>query len=192
MVEVEQKYPVADFGPLEQKLHVLGAKEDASRDEEDQYFNAPDRDFATTDEALRVRRIADANFVTYKGPKRDSQTKTRTEIEVGLANGAQAAADFGMLLTHLGYRAVAFVPKHRRVFHLEREGFGMEITLDNVAGVGRFAELEIQADENTLPAARDVLLRAAEELGLQGAERRSYLELLLAARGGSTSRKRQS
>ena len=126
-----------------------------------------------------MRRIGSANYVTYKGPKRDVQTKTRTEIEVPLAEGDKAAEDFARLLQQLGYRPVAVVRKRRRVFHWQRDGFPMEVCLDEVDGLGRFAELEIQAPEEELDAARSVLLQTAAALGLTGSERRSYLELLL-------------
>jgi adenylate cyclase class 2 len=184
MLEVEVKYAGADFAALERQLRGWGAAEDAPRTDADHYFNAPDRDFAVTDEAFRLRRIGEQNFVTYKGPKRDALTKTRTEIEVPIAPGAAAADDFSRLLVHLGYRPVAVVRKARRLFHLRRDGFDLEVTLDDVEGVGRFAELEIQAPEEQLDPARDVVLRTAAELGLTAGERRSYLELLLAARGG--------
>lgn len=187
MLEVEVKYAGADFAALEGRLREWGAREEPPRTDADHYFNAPDRDFAVTDEALRLRRIGELNFVTYKGPKRDAQTKTRTEIEVPLAPGAAAADDFTRLLVHLGYRPVAAVRKARRLFHLHRGGFALEVALDDVEGVGRFAELEIQAPEAQLDAARSVLLAAAAELGLSASERRSYLELLLAARGGGKS-----
>src|SRR5262245_59361130 len=108
------KFPVADFAALETRLAAWGARADAPRQDADHYFNAPDRDFARTDEALRLRRTGDANFVTYKGPKRDAQTKTRTEIEVPLAGGDEAAGQFARLLTSLGYRPVAVVRKRRR------------------------------------------------------------------------------
>jgi adenylate cyclase class 2 len=183
MVEVEQKFRDADFATLERLLTDRGARAGAARQESDHYFNAPDRDFARTDEALRIRRIGPANFVTYKGPKRDLQTKTRTEVEVPLAEGDQAAADFGQLLTNLGYRPVAVVKKERRKLQLEGEGFAIEVSLDRVAGLGDFAELEIVATEAQVGAARAVLLRVAAELGLTAVERRSYLELLLASRG---------
>ena len=186
MLEIEVKYAEADFADLERRLAAWGAREAAPRDDADHYFNAPDRDFAVTDEALRLRRIGPKTFVTYKGPKRDALTKTRAEIEVPLADGDEAAADFARLLTHLGYRPVAVVRKRRRAFRLERGGFPVEITLDDVEGVGRFAELEIQAPEEQLDAARRVLLDAASELGLIAGERRSYLELLLATRQGGT------
>ena len=57
MLEVEMKFPVADFAPLEGKLRDWGAHAAGVRQEADHYFNAPDRDFARTDEALRLRRI---------------------------------------------------------------------------------------------------------------------------------------
>jgi adenylate cyclase class 2 len=179
MLEVEMKFPVADFGPVKRSLSQWGAKADAHRVDVDQYFNAPDRDFAQTDEAFRLRRIGTANFVTYKGPKRDAQTKTRTEIEVGLAEGDQAAADFARLVIHLGYRPVAIVRKQRRVFHLERDGFALEVCLDEVADLGCFVEVEILAPEEALEKAKAVLLQVARDLGLGASERRSYLELLL-------------
>jgi adenylate cyclase class 2 len=187
MLEVEVKYAGADFTAVERRLREWGAEEAPPHSERDEYFNAPDRDFAVTDEALRLRRLGERNFVTYKGPKRDAQTKTRTEIEVPLAPGDGPAGDFGSLLTSLGYRPVAVVRKARRLFHLPRGGFDLEVTLDDVEEVGRFAELEILAPEEQLEAARNLLLQTAAELGLTRGERRSYLELLLAAREGKTS-----
>jgi adenylate cyclase class 2 len=179
MLEVEMKFPAADHALLEEQLGEWGAHADPPRSDADQYFNGPDRDFARTDEALRLRRIGRANFVTYKGPKRDAQTKTRTEIEVSMAEGDAVAADFARLLTHLGYRPVAVVRKRRRIYHLERGGFSIEVCLDEVEGLGRFAELEILAPEERLDEARNVLQQTATALGLSGSERRSYLELLL-------------
>jgi adenylate cyclase class 2 len=181
-LEVEMKFAIRDLAPLERRLHEWGAVADAPRQDADHYFNAPDRDFARTDEALRLRRIGSGNFVTYKGPKRDAQTKTRTEIEVPLAPGEEAAEAFARLLQHLGYRFVAVVRKRRRIVHLQREGFHLEVCLDEVDGLGTFAELEILAPEEELERARQLLLKCADELGLSGSERRSYLELLLAGK----------
>jgi adenylate cyclase class 2 len=179
-LEVEMKFPVRDLAPLQHRLEEWGATADSPRQDADHYFNAPDRDFARTDEALRLRRIGLANYVTYKGPKRDAQTKTRTEIEVAIAEGDEAAESFSRLLVCLGYRPVAIVRKQRRIFHLQREGIELEICLDKVEGLGQFAEVEILASEEELERARELLLKFAGELGLSASERRSYLELLLA------------
>src|SRR5262245_61667479 len=116
MLEVEMKFPGADFAAAERRLAEWGAVADPGVTEADHYFNAPDRDFARTDEALRLRRVGRANFVTYKGPKRGTRGKTRTEVEVPLGDGDQVADDFRRLLGYLGYRPVAVVTKHRRLF----------------------------------------------------------------------------
>jgi adenylate cyclase class 2 len=179
MLEIEMKFPDADFVRLRRRLKQWGARSGRALHEEDHYFNAPDRDFAVTDEALRLRRIGKHNVITYKGPKLAKTTKTRTEIEVPIGKGHAQAEDFIRVLTHLKYRPVGVVKKVRKLYTLQREGFPMEICLDEVAGLGRFAEVEIRAEEAKFAAARDVLLRTAAELGLTGEERRSYLELLL-------------
>jgi adenylate cyclase class 2 len=179
MLEIEMKFPVPSFDAVRQALAAWDAVAGTPLHEADYYFNAPDRDFARTDEALRLRCIGADNRLTYKGPKRDAQTKTRTEIEVGLAPGPQAADDFRRLLTHLGYRFVQVVKKRRLIYRLRREDFALEACLDEVDGLGRFVELEIQAPEEQLEQGRDVLLGTARDLNLTASERRSYLELLL-------------
>src|SRR5437899_1310443 len=118
MLEVEAKFRCPDQSALTARLVQLKAVEIGSRTDEDHYFNAPDRDFARTDEALRLRRIGDENFVTYKGPRIDAQTKTRKEIEIPIARGGEAAEHFCQLLMDLGYRPTAVVRKQRRLFHV--------------------------------------------------------------------------
>jgi adenylate cyclase class 2 len=181
MLEIEMKFPVPDLAELEARLTPLGARQTDARQEIDHYLNAPDRDFAVTDEALRVRRVGAGNFVTYKGPKVDVQTKTRTEIEVPLAEGPDVADAIIRLLHCLGYRSVATVSKQRRTYQLTRLRFAVAICLDDVVGLGTYAELEIIGPEERLDEARVVLLQLAAELGLAHSERRSYLELLLHA-----------
>jgi len=183
MLEVEMKFAAADWSGLEHQLAAWGATADAAIAEEDHYLQAPDRDFRQTDEAFRLRRIGTANYLTYKGPRLDTQTKTRTELEVPIHDGDQAREDFLRLLGYLGYRPVTVVHKTRRIFRLERHGFPLEVCLDDVAEVGRFVELEIVADESQLEAAKTAVLRVAAELGLRETERRSYLQMLLTARG---------
>ncbi len=182
MLEVEMKFPLTDVNTFQQRVVALGASCSVDHIEEDHYFNAPDRNFGQTDEALRLRRIGDENVLTYKGPKTDVQTKTRPEIEVALASGRETAEQMQRLLTKLGYRPVAVVRKRRRIYSLRLEGFDMQVCLDDVDEVGQFAELEILAPEEQFPAARELLLRTAQQLGLHQSERRGYLHMLLAKR----------
>lgn len=179
MLEVEMKFRVADWTAIIAKLEATGAVAEPRREDTDHYFNAPDRDFAQTDEAVRLRRIGAENYLTYKGPKIDTVTKSRPEIELRLADGSQTAADAVRFLSSLAYRPVAVVSKFRQVYTFQRDGFTLSACLDDVGAVGRYVELEILADESRYESARAVLLKAVEEFGLVEHERRSYLRLLL-------------
>jgi adenylate cyclase class 2 len=177
--EVEQKFPVHDLAAIEARLVALGARPGASIQQLDRYFAHPCRDFAQTDEALRIRQVGPRCFVTYKGPKIDPTTKTRREIELPLSDAPEGVAQWTVLLEALGFKPVAEVRKSRQLAHLSWQGADVEIALDQVDGVGTFVEFELTADAQGLERAKSQILSLAAELGLAGAERRSYLELLL-------------
>ena len=146
----------------------------------DQYFAHPARDYAQTDEALRIRTVAGGSFVTYKGPKLDATTKTRRELELPLAETDADGSQFAELLAALGFTPVETVRKTRREFRITHDGREVHGALDSVDGVGTFVELELSADDASLDAARRVITALADQLQLGASERRSYLELLLA------------
>jgi adenylate cyclase class 2 len=177
--EVEQKFPVADLTPTEARLADLGAVFGPPIRELDRYFAHPARDFAQTDEALRIRSIGAVNYVTYKGPKIDTTTKTRREIELPLAATAAGAEAFAELLDALGFRPVAEVHKTRRPVTVAWQDHQVTGALDNVDGLGQFVELELCVNASQIDSARTAITSLAEQLGLSQTERRSYLELLL-------------
>ena len=177
--EVEQKFRVSDFAPVRERLAALGAKEQPAVVQVDTYYNHPSRDFAETDEALRIRSVGEQNFVTYKGPKVDSVTKTRQEIELSIEPGAKGLSRFGELLVALGFVRVASVRKTRTALTLTWKTWQVEAALDEVDPLGSFVELELTSDEAHLNEARSALAELAKEIHLDQSERRSYLELLL-------------
>lgn len=179
-IEVEQKFRVADRAALVAQLSELGCRFEPPIEQVDHYFAHPGRDFAQTDEALRLRQVGALNYITYKGPKLDALTKTRHEIEIALAAGAQAAADTQQLLVALGFRLVKVVRKQRAAATATWQGRQIGVDLDTVGALGDFVELEIVADLASADEARKSIAGLAEHLGLSGSERRSYLELLLA------------
>jgi len=179
-LEIEQKYPLADSAALLAKLQQLGADSHGASSQADTYYNHPARDFATTDEALRIRRTDAGCFVTYKGPKLDAETKTRREIELPLTQCDDShGQDWPELLAALGFREVATVSKTRDSYTVSRGEFVVEICIDRVDRVGDFAEIEIVAHEPELESAKRVIAQLEVELGLTQPERRSYLEMLL-------------
>ena len=140
MLEIEQKYADADFAALERRLAEWGVSRFEEHEEEDQYLAAPDRDFRVTGEAFRMRRVGESAFLTYKGPKQPSEVKMRPELELPLPPGRDMAEQYLQLFRYLGYRPVAVVRKRRRQYALERDGFAVNVCLDDVEQLGRFAE----------------------------------------------------
>jgi adenylate cyclase class 2 len=182
MYEVELKFPLVDAEPVLKRLAALGARQAPVLNQVDRYFNHPSRNFAETDEALRIRDLGDRQELTYKGPILDSQTKTRHEIEVPLANG-ESRDKLAEVLRLLGFREVGAVQKVRQPRHLVWMQRDFEIALDEVAGLGPFIELETLATDAERPAAVEAVLALAAELGLSAPERKSYIRLLLEKTG---------
>ena len=178
-LEVELKYPVEDLQECQQRLVDLGAQIGQVIEQTDYYFNHPSRDFAATDEALRIRRVGQLNRITFKGPKLDAETKTREEIDLPLGDGDDQAEQWRQLLELLDFSPVAIVRKRRRPGILAWRGAQVAIALDDVEGVGTFLELEVCVDADGLVSAKSQILDLANALELEKQERRSYLELLL-------------
>ncbi|MEA1932679.1 MAG: class IV adenylate cyclase [Euryarchaeota archaeon] len=177
MYEVELKLR-ADHDDLRERLADRGATHTASKQQTDTYYNAPHREFAETDEALRIRyeQPADGEAVTkitYKGPLVESESKTREEHETAV-DDEQALTG---ILSGLGFEPAARVEKDREFYALD----GYTISLDNVADLGEFVEIEREATEDEVEAVREGAVDLLSQLGFDPSEqiRTSYLGLLL-------------
>ena len=191
MYEVEVKLR-ADHDRLRARLDALGAARERTVEQVDSYYDAPHREFAETDEALRIRRVtrlddsdgghsnggsaaggdrSTAARVTYKGPLVDDASKSRVEHETGVGDGET----FADVLDALGFAPVATVEKLREEYSVG----GVEVVLDDVTGLGEFVEVELESED--VDAARERCFEVARELGLDPDDgiRTSYLELLL-------------
>jgi adenylate cyclase class 2 len=178
--EVEVKYRSVDHDELRRRLSEQGASPGPTEFQEDVYLRHPTRDFAVTNEALRLRRNGTENRITYKGPRRAGPTKTREEIEIPVAQGEGAFRQLSRLFENLGFQPVATIRKTRSIYFLADPPHEIEVTLDHLERLGDFAEIEIVADaESDLPAAQAAVLSLAAELGLTEVEPRSYLRMLL-------------
>ena len=176
MIEVEVKAKINSFKEIEEKLEKIGATKSKKEFQEDIYFNSPVVDFAKTDEALRIRTTKKNDethiFITYKGPKIDSQSKTRKEIEMEIEDSEKCADIF----EEIGFKKVRAVRKNRQYYKYEN----FEISLDDIEGLDPYMEIEIALDDGEdYSDAQDKIFRLFERLGItEGFERTSYLELL--------------
>ncbi|MGA9400170.1 class IV adenylate cyclase [Haladaptatus sp.] len=188
MYEVEVKVR-ADHAAVRERLDDLNAHSVGVVTQEDFYYDAPHRDFAETDEALRIRREADdddaVEVVTYKGPLVEEESKTRKEHETVIGNGDTVDE----LLSALGFESAATVHKERERYELD----GYVVSLDAVTGLGEFVEVETETDEEgDIESARVGAYDVLRELGLNPEEqiRTSYLGLLLEGKTGDEERMR--
>ncbi|MFB6280915.1 MAG: class IV adenylate cyclase [Haloferacaceae archaeon] len=172
MYEVELKVPAA-HGPVRDRLEAAGATALAETVQRDTYYDAPHRDFAETDEALRVRRTDDGARLTYKGPLVEDAGKTRREHETAVADADETAA----VLEGLGFEPAATVEKRREAWRLD----GYEVVLDDVTDLGQYVEVERAVPESGIDPAYRGAEQVLRELGLDPADaiRTSYLGLLL-------------
>ncbi|HXY34652.1 MAG TPA: class IV adenylate cyclase [Planctomycetaceae bacterium] len=177
--EVELKFPIADADDMTLQILARGARRGGVVRQSDLYFQHPARDFRQTHEALRLRKTDDGVRITYKGPIIDSRTKMRREIELPVGREPADFEQFRELLTILGFEPVRGVDKTRALYDLTWEGRELELAVDAVDDLGNFLEIESLAHDSDRDAARDVILRLAETLGLKNPERRSYLQLLI-------------
>jgi len=186
MYEVEVKVE-ATHEEVRPVLDELGAESLGTVRQEDTYYDAPHRDFAATDEALRLRRETTpggddgTTALTYKGPLIETESKTREEAETTVDDGEAMAA----ALSGLGFEPAATVAKDRERFALA----GYVVTLDAVDGLGEFVEVETEvARADEVERARDGAIDVLRSLDLDPADgiRTSYLGMLLEAQHGGT------
>ena len=192
MYEVELKVQ-ADHGAVRDRLDTLGATRVGRVRQVDTYYDAPHRDFAETDEALRVREETaieghegtdrpgeTETRLTYKGPLVERESKTREEAEtpVGDPDAIRAALD------GLGFTPAATVEKARERYRVD----DYTVTLDAVEGLGAFVEVETEvsaeAEVETAREGATALLKRLE-LDPTAGIRTSYLGLLLESADGA-------
>ncbi|MFB6132447.1 MAG: class IV adenylate cyclase [Halanaeroarchaeum sp.] len=183
MYEVEVKVR-ADHEPVREALRRRDATPVGAVEQADRYFDAPHRDFAERDEALRLRLESDADGdaapeskLAYKGPLVESESKTREEIETPVVSPTDVEA----ILEALGFEVAATVEKHRERWRVGE----YVVSLDDVSGLGQFVEVEGKATKVTVPDVRDGALEVLRDLDLDPDEqiRTSYLGLLLGGSG---------
>jgi adenylate cyclase class 2 len=174
--EVELKVR-ADHERVRATLERRGAERVDRVTQRDTYYDAPHRDFAETDEAVRIRRVVGPDGerakLTYKGPLVEAASKTREEHETAVADPESAAA----ALEGVGFSPAAVVEKDRERYRVD----GYTVTLDDVEGVGEFVEVEREATEEEVETVREGAERVLRDLGLDPDDgiRTSYLGLLL-------------
>jgi adenylate cyclase class 2 len=168
-LEIEGKFRVASHENIQKRLQELRIPCAGIHVQRDVYYASPYRDFGRTDEALRIRYEEGKTVLTYKGPKLATHgMKAREEVNVPVNSGH----DLEIILQRLGFQP-AYTVEKKRVRYVWA---GVEISLDEVKGLGTFVEIEIQEPVDHPETRIEAIKR---ELGISGEHiPLSYLELL--------------
>jgi len=193
MYEVEIKVRIQDLEELRDIIRFNGGSYKISLLHEDTYFNMPKelRDFKNTDEAIRLRKSEEFDkndddlllkskcYLTYKGKKIDSNTKSRQEIEVKVDN----FDNMKEILKVLDFQEVLSIQKERELFELLYQDEKIEILLDFIPLLNQyFMELEMVVSlPQEIDQARGILFELLERFNVNKNDsiRKSYLELIV-------------
>jgi adenylate cyclase class 2 len=144
MYEVEIKVR-ADHAVVRNHLHGLEAIPGGTVRQVDTYYDAPHRDFAETDEAVRVREEVtehdESTAITYKGPLIDDTSKSREEHQTRVQDRDAIEG----ILEGLGFEPAATVEKDARE---GAEGILQSLGLDPDSGI-RTSYLGLLLEDDT-------------------------------------------
>lgn len=192
MIEVEIKVRINNPELMRKKFEENHGAYKFSLLHEDTYYNMPKglRDFKQTDEALRLRKSLKFNinekgkdqeieyFITYKGKKMDTSTKTREEIDLIIKD----LEKMKKILNILGFQKVLTVKKERELYKFEFKNYLIEALIDYLPILKQhFIEVEYLTDTSgKIEESQKILFDFLNLLGIKKEESitKSYLELI--------------
>ncbi|MCK4550765.1 MAG: class IV adenylate cyclase [Candidatus Aenigmarchaeota archaeon] len=145
MIETEVKIKVDDFKKIQEKLKSLGAKKINSVFEKNIVFDNDKKELKKKDCFLRVRKDKKATLC-FKGPRENTNTKKREEIEFEIPDAKKAE----LFLMRLGFDKKLRYEKNRETWTFKKT----EIVLDELP-FGKF--IEIEGKEKDIPTAAKLL-----------------------------------
>src|SRR4051794_36922292 len=108
-IEIEAKVSVPDVEVVRKRLQEVSAEPAGSVIETNTFFDTDDRSLLAADKGLRLRRKVNASdendvmyIITFKGPRRHGQLKSREEVELVVEGEREAIS----LLNCLGYARI--------------------------------------------------------------------------------------
>ena len=114
--------------------------------EEDTYFTDKQLEFIQDRICLRTRKTNEDKLeLTYK-PRSDSNTERYGKREVNIRINPEDYEDIKYVIDRLGYLEYVSFKKHRRTYTKAIDGYVHNIMIDNIEGVGDYAEFEILSD----------------------------------------------
>ena len=139
MQEIEVKILDIDEEKIINQLVTLGAKKIFEGEIHALAFDFPDKRLDNEDSFVRVRTVGDKVELCFKGEKKDSQFKSREEIEVSVSG----FKDTIQILEKIGLKKYHEGKKHRQSYKFEDARF----EIDSWENIPPFLEIEAKTEE---------------------------------------------
>ena len=149
LIELEAGYKLTDFENILKKIKEYDYKLNYRVTEQDTYYTDKDLEFIKNRICLRTRKVNNESLeLTFK-PRSDANTEKYGKKEVNIQLKVEDLEDIKFIIKNLGYDEYVSFIKHRTVYSKEEFGFEHNIMLDEIEGVGYFAELELISHNET-------------------------------------------
>ncbi len=138
MDEIEVKILNIDRKKVEEKLISLGAKKIFDGKIQASFFDFPNKSIRNNKQTLRLRRVGDKTFLTFKNPIPHNDVKIREEFEVEVSDFNKTKN----ILESLGLSEWLTMKKHRTTYILDNVRFEFDKHIDQYSFVPEFLEIE--------------------------------------------------
>ena len=156
-MEIEVKATYNNKEKLRESLKKLGAKQEKTKHQIDEYYNHPSRDTRKTNEYIRLRYNTGENLGTFAHHINIADGVNK-EFEVGIDN----LEVFKKIINNFGFQLLGVIDKERETYKLEE----FSITLDDVKDVDNFIEIEVDGEESEISEKKEKCLKILEKLGI--------------------------
>ena len=156
-MEIEIKATFEDKEKLVKSLKSIGAEQEKTKHQIDEYYNHPSRDTRETNEYIRLRyKFGDDKGVfAYHLNISDGVNK---EFEVPVEN----IKTFKKILEGLNFPLLGVIDKKRETFKFK----DFIITIDEVKDIGNFIEIEMDGEESEIDSKKAQCIGLLEKLGI--------------------------
>jgi len=156
-MEIEIKATFDNKKDLIKSLKSIGAKQEKTKHQIDEYYNHPSRDTRDTNEYIRLRYKSgeDKGIFAHHINIADGVNK---EFEVPVAD----IKTFKQILEGLNFPLLGTIDKKRETFKFE----DFIITIDEVKDIGNFIEIELDGNESEIDSKKTRCVELLEKINI--------------------------
>lgn len=156
-MEIEIKAKFDDKEKIKESLNSIGANQEKTKHQIDEYYNHPSRDTRETKEYIRLRYNYGENKGIFAHHINISDGVNK-EFEVPIED----VKTFKEILNGLNFPLLGVIDKKRETYKFNK----FIITIDEVKDIGNFIEIEVDGEESEIEEKKAQCIELLEKIGL--------------------------